>query len=759
MLSHWEHRIGMLYLTEFEQDIETGILTPVSTKPLFPEDLVHPTMYYISEPCSGSVSPWGSFLSSQEYPFDTKWFKQNELDTHKICQFWNLGGGYGYTSRGIDQMYPHVNWTSSVWEWQGKVCDETKTLDEIKAEWYENYVPFYWNGLIVETEVIDADGTVTMTPHFSSGRVSAEKPLVMPDEKTMYITEDYSNQGFYKFIADTPGDLSAGTLYVAKFYQTVPDDTNPTDATFDIEWIDLGHAADSDFDYDLISTYTTTDWFDLADPLDGGVCPEGFKAYSVNNVRSDNTECVRLKEGADVKLASRLETQRYGAWLGASQELTKVEGITFDSDRGDRFYISAGGVTKSMLNGDTTSPDDWDYCDANDVRLEENKRGCIFAMIMDENYDVTNAETLVCGEPGSFMSADNIGYVNGYDALVLSEDTTSREGPSNFAWLYSFEDDSVTPFLQSVNNAEISMGYHYLINGWNYLVFVIQHPYQYDSTDPHDCDVLGTNTAACGEHTGTGDWWTYYTWAQEETTSDPETTSESCPTCPVCTTDAPEEAYTGFMSSLEDTACDNPGTWTFNNVAAHSNLEGVLGEGELCVDDNQYVYRLDGQTYPTCVLFANEGQDCVDDLVCTTGSGVAGFVGGQAAYVADAISRRNNYKHMDCPTIQEECTPLPTYWRTTFSDKGVSDMDLDNMCVPESLTGEVCYVMESGYQKMCVGFSTVAQSNCPVDPSMDDYLCGGISAGTHVFGWPGSIANMAAQAASEESKKHPQCRF
>jgi len=213
------------------------------------------------------------------------------------------------------------------------------------------------------------------------------------------------------------------------------------------------------------------------------------------------------------------------------------------------------------------------------------------------------------------------------------------------------------------------------------------------------------------------------------------------------------------MSSLEDTACDNPGTWTFNNVASHNNLDGVLGDGELCVDGNQYVYRLDGQTYPTCVLFANEGQPCVDDLVCTTGSGVAGFVGNQAAYIADAITRRNDNKHMDCPTIQEDCMPLPTYWRTTFGDKGVSDADLDNMCVPESLTGEVCYVMQSGYQKMCVGFSKDAQTNCPVDPSMDEYLCGGISAGTQVFGWPGSIGSMAAQAANAVDKKHPQCRF
>jgi len=252
------------------------------------------------------------------------------------------------------------------------------------------------------------------------------------------------------------------------------------------------------------------------------------------------------------------------------------------------------------------------------------------------------------------------------------------------------------------------------------------------------------------------------TTSDPETTSEPETTSDpdtTCPTCPVCSTDGPELEYDGFISTLEDTACDNPGTWTFNNVASHSNLEGVLGEGELCVDDNQYVYRLDGQTYPTCVLFANQGEACVDDLVCTSGTGEAGFTGGQASYIRDAITRRSDNKHMDCPTIQAECAPLPNYWRGVLGDKGVSDADLDNICVPENTQGELCYVQQTGYQKMCVGIHTTAQTECPLDTSNDQYLCGGISAGTHVFGWPGSIGSMAAQAANSMDKKHPQCRF
>lgn len=42
----------------------------------------------------------------------------------------------------------------------------------------------------------------------------------MPDNKTVYATDDGTNTAFWKFVADKPGDMSSGTLYGAKFFQT-----------------------------------------------------------------------------------------------------------------------------------------------------------------------------------------------------------------------------------------------------------------------------------------------------------------------------------------------------------------------------------------------------------------------------------------------------------------------------------------------------------------------------------------------------------
>jgi len=41
----------------------------------------------------------------------------------------------------------------------------------------------------------------------------------MPDEKTVYLADDGANVGFFMFIADKRGDLSAGILYAAQWQQ------------------------------------------------------------------------------------------------------------------------------------------------------------------------------------------------------------------------------------------------------------------------------------------------------------------------------------------------------------------------------------------------------------------------------------------------------------------------------------------------------------------------------------------------------------
>lgn len=60
------------------------------------------------------------------------------------------------------------------------------------------------------------DGTYSVTKHFAMGRTSVELSFVMPDNQTVYIMDDGTNRVMTVYKAETPGDLSSGTLYAAK---------------------------------------------------------------------------------------------------------------------------------------------------------------------------------------------------------------------------------------------------------------------------------------------------------------------------------------------------------------------------------------------------------------------------------------------------------------------------------------------------------------------------------------------------------------
>lgn len=544
MLSHFESRVGQLYITELSQDDSTGELGYIETWPLFMPELVDESFHFVSNPCSGAVTPWNTFLSSQEYPVDWKWLKVENLTTTDICEedwFGDKWSGYPH--------FPDDN-PSTVHRFYGETCDDTKNLEVLKKEFVEMYQSNYWNGVFLETTV-NGRGDFTVTPHYSMGRVSGERAIIMPDNKTVYITEDYYTQNFYKFIATTPGDLSAGELFASKITQTGGSD--PSKAKLSIEWRSLGTANDNLFTPEVINTYTTEDFFDLASPNKNGTCTQTvdkkYVAFTSGNVVTSNSECIHLKVevSANSKLsmfASRLETQRYTAWVEGTQEFSKVEGITFDTDRKDRMWISASDVYKGMLDGDPSDSEDWDYCGTNDIQLDENERGCVFRMMLDDEWNVDLMEAEICGEPNGPFNPDNIGYVDGHEALIFCEDTSDRT--TNFAWIYDDEKKSTTPFLQGVDGAEFAGGYHYKIRDWHYLILSVQHPYddyyeKVEGCDPQGNDLKGQTCNA----SGTADWLVYFKW-QDAETSDPSGSGRTDAT----TTEEPSEERSYKSSAL-----------------------------------------------------------------------------------------------------------------------------------------------------------------------------------------------------------------
>jgi hypothetical protein len=78
------------------------------------------------------------------------------------------------------------------------------------------------------------------------GRVALELAYVMPDRRTAYLTDDGTNVGLYLFVADRPGDLSAGALYAACWDQRPEPEGSAAGGTADLAWIDLGRATQAE---------------------------------------------------------------------------------------------------------------------------------------------------------------------------------------------------------------------------------------------------------------------------------------------------------------------------------------------------------------------------------------------------------------------------------------------------------------------------------------------------------------------------------
>lgn len=80
----------------------------------------------------------------------------------------------------------------------------------------------------------------------------------MPDNRTALMGDDATNGGLFMFVADKEKDLSAGTLYVAKWKQT----SGVGAGAGDISWINLGHATSAEVK-SWADQYKITDLMDV----------------------------------------------------------------------------------------------------------------------------------------------------------------------------------------------------------------------------------------------------------------------------------------------------------------------------------------------------------------------------------------------------------------------------------------------------------------------------------------------------------------
>jgi secreted PhoX family phosphatase len=315
-------------------------------------------------PCAGSVTPWQTHLGSEEYPPDAKAFD-------------NLASSAstGSAGRNIARYWDH---------YAGSVTKEKAT----QLGFYPYQYGYPW-----ET-VVKKDFTEKTTKLYAHGRMSYELAYVMPDNKTVYHTDDGTNCVFTMMKLKEEKDLKEGTLFCMKMTQTSPAGGDVKDFKADIEFIEMPTPT-HDEAAAAIKTTTFQDLFEFESCNTDGTCPTtGFKSINVGiAVSSVACECLKVKTGKE-KLASVFEKRRYAAYLGCTAELYRWEGITYDADS-KKAYTALSNVGLGMNDNDGV----YDKGGPNHIKTLPNECGCVIEMDIDAEMKPTKARMLVCGKP------------------------------------------------------------------------------------------------------------------------------------------------------------------------------------------------------------------------------------------------------------------------------------------------------------------------------------------------------------------------
>ncbi|MCH9741494.1 MAG: PhoX family protein [Epsilonproteobacteria bacterium] len=446
MVNQFECQIGAMYMFELNQDATTGALSPKKD-----------TLQFISQKeefggfvhCAGQATPWNSHLGSEEYETDARFVEEETNATTGL--------------------------TGS------KYYDETAKFfggDITKLN------PYYY-GWTPEVRV-KADGTPDYSKHYAMGRFSHELSYVMPDKKTVYMSDDGTNVGLFMFVADKAEDLSAGTLYVAKVTQNHGRDGGD----FSLSWIDLGHADNAEVRAIVALKPNFSTFFESATVNADNSCPTGFS--SINTTAGH--ECLKLKAGVDENIVSRVETRRYAALKGATTEFRKEEGITFNPAT-NKLYVAMSAIERGMEDnkkgGDAN--DKYDKGGNNDIKVEYNYCGAIYELDVanDTNiksdYVATNMKGILTGnmiaedangnkcDLNGISNPDNVTMLPGTNLLTIGEDTSKHE--NNIIWTYDLDSGKLSRILSTPVGAETTSPFWYTnVNGFGYMTAVTQHP-------------------------------------------------------------------------------------------------------------------------------------------------------------------------------------------------------------------------------------------------------------------------------------------
>ncbi len=471
LITHMEEYPGVLYNTEVK--VENEDLVAVNTKVV---DLSALGGTIVT--CASTKTLYGSHIGGEEDYSLNSIFSDIESPFYIDCA---LDG----TDNDIDgEVNPFCSYVNAM----GKYLGDTGINK--KNAYNGNIFSPYNYGYIVEVQP-QKDGSTKSAKHYVTGKYTPELAVMMPDSKTIYMSDDGTAKSFWKFVSDSKINKFnsdwEGTLYAAKVNQVSADNGG----TFNLSWVELGHAKDSEVKSMIDSKMKLTNIFSIAKPNKNGNCESGY-----TSIYEDSTfECLKLVLGQE-KAAAFLESRKYAAYKGASTEFRKEEGLTYDKDS-NVLYVAMSSIDESMEDNYTGLEP------ANHIKLKRNICGAVYKVILDENYSATKMNAIVVGDPlsigekysdewrcspNTIANPDNITYI-GNNILLISEDTTNHV--NNMTWAYNTKDKSITRIASLPIGAEVTGVDTGIVGSKAVLMINTQHPFK---DNPEAADGSKPNT-------------------------------------------------------------------------------------------------------------------------------------------------------------------------------------------------------------------------------------------------------------------------
>lgn len=366
--------------------------------------------------CFGTVSPWGTPLTSEEYEPDAEaWFEPDQ------------------------QTYGN------------------------REETMEEYLGYFGNayryGYIVELD--DPTDKPEPTKHFTMGRFAHENAVVMPDRRTAYMSDDGTGTVFFKFVADEPGDLSSGTLYAARADQESGDD--PATVGFALEWIELAHGNEDDIE-EWIAEYDNQDPNDDPDYI----TDREIEQWAKGNAADDRvaflesrkaaaavgaTDEFRKLEGVNIKRDAQPGDYLYAAMSEINETMSDDEDDVqlAGNDYGavyrmqlDNTYdvrrmepVVTGGPDANICGGcpyDASPNSASSVCaDCSFNPTQEEPTGLLGTHSMGANSEVDPENAIA--------NPDNIVVMPDSRVIIGEDSTETSHNPPNMIWVYDPDDE------------------------------------------------------------------------------------------------------------------------------------------------------------------------------------------------------------------------------------------------------------------------------------------------------------------------------